>query len=59
MTGFRIILPTPRHGGELVSGAMVTARPNGFIEPRIPTRADKPPVGPDWVHEIKHDGHRR
>ncbi len=30
----------------------------GFIEPCIPTRADKPPVGPDWVHEIKHDGYR-
>jgi ATP-dependent DNA ligase len=22
------------------------------------TRAEKPPVGPDWVHEIKHDGYR-
>jgi bifunctional non-homologous end joining protein LigD len=21
-------------------------------------RASKPPVGPDWVHEIKHDGYR-
>ena len=35
---------------------MVTARPNGFIEPCIPTRAVKPPAGTDWVHEIKHDG---
>jgi bifunctional non-homologous end joining protein LigD len=26
------------------------------IEPCIPTRA-KPPVGPQWIHEIKHDGH--
>jgi hypothetical protein len=34
------------------------ARPNGFIEPRIPTRAAKPPAGSDWVHEIKHDGYR-
>src|SRR5947209_4955872 len=33
-------------------------QPAGFIEPCIPTRADKPPVGPDWVHEIKHDGYR-
>jgi bifunctional non-homologous end joining protein LigD len=32
--------------------------PPGFIEPCIPTRADKPPVGPDWTHEIKHDGYR-
>jgi bifunctional non-homologous end joining protein LigD len=37
---------------------MVTARPNGFIQPCIPTRAAKPPAGPDWVHEIKHDGYR-
>jgi bifunctional non-homologous end joining protein LigD len=33
-------------------------QPPGFIEPCIPTRADKPPVGPNWVHEIKHDGYR-
>jgi bifunctional non-homologous end joining protein LigD len=32
--------------------------PPGFIEPCIPTRADNPPVGPDWIHEIKHDGYR-
>jgi ATP-dependent DNA ligase len=31
---------------------------NGFIQPCIPTRAAKPPSGPDWVHEIKHDGYR-
>jgi hypothetical protein len=30
--------------------------PLGFIEPCIQTRAEKPAVGPDWVHEIKHDG---
>jgi hypothetical protein len=33
-------------------------RPSHFIEPCIPTRAPKPPAGPDWVHEIKHDGYR-
>ena len=32
--------------------------PLGFIEPCIPTRADTPPVGPNWIHEIKHDGYR-
>src|SRR6201985_309311 len=37
---------------------MVTARPDGFVEPCIPTRAAKLPSGPDWVHEIKHDGYR-
>ena len=30
----------------------------GVIEPCIPTRATKPPVGPKWIHEIKHDGCR-
>src|SRR5260370_26761400 len=33
-------------------------QPPGFIEPCIPTRSEKPPVGPDWIHEIKHDGYR-
>jgi bifunctional non-homologous end joining protein LigD len=33
-------------------------QPPGFIEPCIPTRAEKPPVGPSWSHEIKHDGYR-
>jgi ATP-dependent DNA ligase len=37
---------------------MVTVRPNGFVEPCIPARAAKPPAGPGWVHEIKHDGYR-
>jgi hypothetical protein len=29
----------------------------GLIEPCIPTRASKPPVGPQWIHEIKHDSY--
>jgi bifunctional non-homologous end joining protein LigD len=32
--------------------------PTGFVPPCIPTRAPKPPIGADWVHEIKHDGYR-
>jgi hypothetical protein len=24
----------------------------------LETHASKPPVGPQWVHEIKHDGYR-
>jgi bifunctional non-homologous end joining protein LigD len=38
-----------------------TSRPAkrpGIIEPCIPTRVSKPPVGPQWIHEIKHDGYR-
>ena len=29
-----------------------------FIEPCLPSSADKPPSGSNWVHEIKHDGFR-
>jgi bifunctional non-homologous end joining protein LigD len=28
------------------------------IEPCIPTRGTEVPAGPDWLHEIKHDGYR-
>src|SRR4051794_30960765 len=30
----------------------------GFIEPCLPTRTAHPPLGPGWLHEIKHDGFR-
>jgi bifunctional non-homologous end joining protein LigD len=33
-------------------------RPSGFVEPCRPSRAPRPPSGPLWVHEIKHDGFR-
>jgi bifunctional non-homologous end joining protein LigD len=32
--------------------------PAGFIVPAQPVLASRPPSGPDWVHEIKHDGYR-
>jgi bifunctional non-homologous end joining protein LigD len=32
--------------------------PAGFIEPCLPSAADKPPSGSVWIHEIKHDGYR-
>ncbi len=36
-----------------------SARRNiGFIEPCLPSPAKRPPSGPDWLHEIKHDGFR-
>jgi bifunctional non-homologous end joining protein LigD len=31
---------------------------SNFIEPCLPSPADKPPSGSNWIHEIKHDGYR-
>jgi hypothetical protein len=37
---------------------MTARRPSGFIEPWQPSKVARPPSGPLWVHEIKHDGYR-
>jgi ATP-dependent DNA ligase len=29
-----------------------------FCEPCLPSQVERPPSGPDWLHEIKHDGFR-
>src|SRR5262249_31385795 len=29
-----------------------------FLEPSLASPRDKPPSGPKWIHEIKHDGYR-
>ena len=39
----------------IFSGAMPVLR---FIEPCLPSLADRPPSGANWIHEIKHDGYR-
>jgi bifunctional non-homologous end joining protein LigD len=36
----------------------VKASPGRVRHPRQPVVASRPPTGPDWVHEIKHDGCR-
>jgi len=33
-------------------------RPAGFIAPCLPTLTHVVPHGPQWVHEVKHDGFR-
>jgi bifunctional non-homologous end joining protein LigD len=38
-------------------GQPVSAPP-GFIHPCRPIVAQRPPIGPGWVHELKHDGYR-
>src|SRR5690348_10202243 len=57
-----------RHRGSLVAAPLLTAaaatvknpsmRVSTFIEPCLPSPADRPPSGPDWIHEIKLDGFR-
>jgi bifunctional non-homologous end joining protein LigD len=32
--------------------------PQRLFELCIPTRGTKVPAGPDWIHEVKHDGYR-
>lgn len=36
----------------------VARRGIGAIMPCLPRPAKKPPDGPGWIHEIKHDGFR-
>ena len=38
--------------------SLIRSGPTGFIEPCLPSPADKPPSGSNWTHEIKHDGYR-
>jgi ATP-dependent DNA ligase len=52
----RPIIPPWGSGGDRASSSV--PRADGFVAPCIPSRAPKPPAGPDWVHEIKHDGYR-
>lgn len=33
-------------------------RPAGLIKPCHPALSEKSPSGPQWIHEIKHDGYR-
>jgi bifunctional non-homologous end joining protein LigD len=33
-------------------------RSSDLIEPCLPKPVMKPPAGPGWIHEIKHDGFR-
>jgi len=50
------LLPRRRR---LISRIMKLKRlPAGFVIPAQPVMASTPPSGPDWVHEIKHDGYR-
>jgi ATP-dependent DNA ligase len=47
-----------RQSGKFAHMPVAKAFSSGFVPPCVPIRAPKPPAGPDWVHEIKHDGYR-
>jgi ATP-dependent DNA ligase len=49
---------TLEEGADITAGMVLRVSLSGFIEPCLPTRAERPPSGPGWVHEIKHDGFR-
>jgi bifunctional non-homologous end joining protein LigD len=42
----------------LLPAMKINLLPAGFVVPAQPVKAPTPPVGTDWVHEIKHDGYR-
>jgi bifunctional non-homologous end joining protein LigD len=42
----------------MTSSMLLRAASYGFIRPCLPSPAERPPDGSDWVHEIKHDGYR-
>jgi hypothetical protein len=54
--GLRFDSPAP--APYLSAAMLLRLRPSGFIEPCLPSPAEHPPSGTDWVHEIKHDGYR-
>src|SRR3954467_12950605 len=45
-----------RKGRGYIAAAMPTVL--RFIGPCLPSPADRPPSGANWIHEIKHDGYR-
>jgi bifunctional non-homologous end joining protein LigD len=50
-------MPAARSKQWPVAGARAGPLP-AFLEPSLALLSDKPPSGPQWVHEIKYDGYR-
>ena len=42
----------------LIRMLLLPTLPAGFIAPCLPMTAPRPPSGPLWLHEVKHDGFR-
>ena len=45
-------------GPRYYPGMALSISLSGFIQPCLPSRAERPPSGGLWLHEIKHDGFR-
>jgi bifunctional non-homologous end joining protein LigD len=54
----RFWLPSPMIPAMSSFSSRARSAPAGFIEPCLPSPADKPLSGSNWIHEIKHDGYR-
>src|SRR5262249_20794050 len=53
------IADSTRRRPPAISPVMVLrAASSAFIPPCLPSPAQRPPSGPGWIHEIKHDGFR-
>jgi ATP-dependent DNA ligase len=42
--------------GRYLAPVSMRILPPGFVPPCLPTKAECPPSGELWLHEIKHDG---
>jgi hypothetical protein len=47
-----------RRAAYLTHVVATASQKSEFIEPCRPSKAIRPPSGPSWAHEIKHDGFR-
>jgi bifunctional non-homologous end joining protein LigD len=47
----------PARATKPIAGARRAAMPEALV-PQLAIPADQPPDGPEWLHEIKHDGYR-
>jgi bifunctional non-homologous end joining protein LigD len=54
----RVCCVRPLLSGMLWRSIAPARRPEGFIEPCLPTLGHAVPSGPQWAYEIKHDGFR-
>jgi ATP-dependent DNA ligase len=52
------LIPLNHRRKRILRSSVVLRRPSGFIEPCLPSKVARPPYGPLWPHEIKHDGYR-